>query len=84
MCGFILFKELLGLLWIPEEEAKLESYVLKRLQSDTYRRSASLDVANTHLSPSRLPNLEPTGSDSMTCCMADPTRPEPPVTRTTD
>jgi hypothetical protein len=30
MCGFILFEELLGLLWVPEEVAKLESNVFAR------------------------------------------------------
>jgi hypothetical protein len=82
MCGFIFFKEPFGLLWVPMEAAKLERYVFKC--SKTHRKSPSLDVTNTHVSSSRRPNLEPTGSVSMTCCIADPTRPEPPVTRMTD
>jgi hypothetical protein len=31
MCRFILFKELLGLLWVPEEVAKSESYVFEEI-----------------------------------------------------
>lgn len=48
------------------------------------RRSASVELAKTHTSPGRLPNLEPSGSVLMTCSIAFPTRPEPPVTSMVD
>ena len=49
----------------------------------TYRRSPSLLPKYTHFCPSLAPNLESTASVLMTCSMARPTRPVPPVTRTT-
>lgn len=52
--------------------------------NETYRRSASVELAKTHTSPGRLPNLEPSGSVLMTCSIAFPTRPEPPVTSMVD
>ena len=46
-------------------------------------RSASDELANIQVSPSRFPNREPSGSVSMICFIAFPTSPVPPVTRTT-
>ena len=49
----------------------------------THLRSPSLLLRKTHSSPSSLPYRLPTGSFSRTHCRPCPTRPDPPVTRTT-
>ena len=46
-------------------------------------RSPSLELAKIQVSPGFFPNREPSGSVLITCSMAFPTRPEPPVTRIT-
>lgn len=46
-------------------------------------RSPSLELAKIQVSPGFFPNREPSGSVLITCSMAFPTSPEPPVTRTT-
>lgn len=52
--------------------------------AETHLRSPSLLDRNIHCSSwSCLPYLLPTGSVSITCCSARPTRPVPPVTRQT-
>ena len=57
-------------------------------QSDGWRgrldfRSPSLELAKIQVSPGFFPNREPSGSVLITCSMAFPTSPEPPVTRIT-
>jgi len=47
----------------------------------TYLRSPSLEPTKTQVSPSCFPKREPGTSVEMTCSIAFPTRPEPPVTR---
>ena len=46
-------------------------------------RSPSLELAKIQVSPGFFPYREPSGSVLITCSMAFPTSPEPPVTRTT-
>ena len=46
-------------------------------------RSPSLEPTKTQVSPGLFPNREPSGSVLITCSMAFPTSPEPPVTRIT-
>ena len=46
-------------------------------------RSPSLELAKIQVSPGFFPNFDPSGSVLITCSMAFPTSPEPPVTRTT-
>ena len=46
-------------------------------------RSPSLELAKIQVSPGFLPKREPSGSVLITCSMAFPTSPEPPVTRIT-
>ena len=48
-----------------------------------YLRSPSKLRAKTHCSPGSRPYFDPSGSVSITCWMALPTRPDPPVTSTT-
>jgi hypothetical protein len=46
-------------------------------------RSPSLELAKIQVSPGFFPNREPSGSVLITCSMALPTSPDPPVTSTT-
>lgn len=49
----------------------------------THLRSPSDELANIHDSPGCFPKRDPSGSDSIMCFIACPTRPVPPVTNTT-
>lgn len=61
--------------WVPTwslgAQTTLES------ETSTYRRSHSLLERNTHSSPLRAPKVESRGSVSITCLIAEPTRPDP-------
>jgi hypothetical protein len=46
-------------------------------------KSPSDELANTQVSPGLFPKRDPSGSVSITCFIACPTRPVPPVTKIT-
>lgn len=54
-----------------------------KMRWGTHRRSPSAELANTHVSPVFFPKREFAGSVLMIYSMALPTRPVPPVTKTT-
>jgi hypothetical protein len=81
MSGLVLSKESLGCCRIPvRASANALPFGQKH---DAYRRSPSPERAKTQVSPARLPKREPSGSVSITCWIAAPTSPLPPVTRIT-
>jgi hypothetical protein len=82
MGGFILFIQFLGLFWIPAIIIP-ERFSGAGASIEFHLRSASFEPANIQVSWSFFPNLDPVGSVSMTCWIALPMRPLPPVTRTT-
>ena len=85
MGRLVFLEELPGLFWIPER-VNIISILLLPQQSKAcaHLRSPSDEEAKTHVSPGFLPNREPWGSVSITCWIAFPTRPVPPVTKMTD
>jgi hypothetical protein len=96
VCRFVLLEDCLGLCqlsFIVNISASCQQELDDRAAfhnsdkmsaADTHLRSPSLLDRNIHCSSSLcLPYLLPTGSVSITCCRARPTRPVPPVTRQT-
>ena len=88
MRWLVLLEQLLRLLRISSPAStrppSASTRHINRGSEHAHLKSASLDDAKIQVSPGFLPNLEPSGSVSMTYWMALPTRPEPPVTRIVD
>jgi hypothetical protein len=79
MGWLVLFIQLVCSFWVPVE------FHLKPGESSKYGnlRSPSDELAKIQVSFGSFPYFEPTGSVSIIYCMAFPTSPVPPVTRTT-
>lgn len=87
MGRLVLLEKLLGLLKVSTASKHIihasEIILNAYLHPTAHLRSPSDDVANIHVSPSFLPKRDPAGSVSITCLIACPMRPVPPVTRIT-
>jgi hypothetical protein len=81
VCRFVFFKNLACLRRVSVG-VKRQVRALSGRET-LYLRSPSAERRKIHVSPGFFPYLEPSSDDSITCRMACPTRPEPPVTRTT-
>lgn len=77
----VFFKQLTGLGGISVGDGM--KHVSAAVLMLTHLRSPSDEPANIHVSPGSFPKRDPSGSDSMMCLIACPTRPVPPVTSTT-
>jgi len=82
MRRLVLFKELDSLFGIANNVYQ-NIDLSQRGAMCAYRRSPSAELAKIQRSPAFLPKREPSGSVLMTCSIALPTSPVPPVTRIT-
>ena len=84
MSRLVLFKQPASGFDIPESDSSVPiSTGLGTWRERLDFRSPSLELAKIQVSPGFFPYREPSGSVLITCSMAFPTSPEPPVTRTT-
>jgi len=85
MSRLILFKQFASGFDIPKSDSSVRVSTATKCNGRERLdfRSPSLELAKIHVSPGFLPNREPSGSVLITCSMAFPTSPEPPVTRIT-
>lgn len=82
MGRLVLFKQFASGFDIPRSDSSIRMSTATRGKTLDFR-SPSLELAKIQVSPGFLPNREPSGSVLITCSMALPTSPEPPVTRIT-
>ena len=86
MSRLVFFKQFASGFGIPGSNPSVTSVHRDQMQREGERldfRSPSLELAKIQVSPGFLPNREPSGSVLITCSIAFPTSPEPPVTRIT-
>lgn len=81
MSGLVFFIELTSLHGVSATHTVKRRR--RRVQDGAHLKSASDRLANIQTSFDFFPNLDPSGSVAITCWIAFPTRPVPPVTRTT-
>lgn len=82
MGRFVLFKQLTRLCRISVHISS-QFAATAWWSAPIHLRSPSDDLAKIQVSPGLFPKRDPSGSVSITCLMACPTRPLPPVTSTT-
>ncbi len=80
MGGFVFFEKF-GCICFISLSIQQPSINIQHPVIQTYLRSPSLEPRKNQVSPSCFPKREPSTSVEMTCSIAFPTRPEPPVTR---
>ena len=89
MGWFILVEQFTRLFWIPGPPPPTHNAISSAQSGEgkcvrpTHLRSPSLELAKTQVSSGLLLKRELGGSELITCSMALPTRPVPPVTRMT-